>query len=123
MSTHIVYADRASLAKIVGQPTGQDDRLDLALVMASRWVDRVIGGPEVDPPLNVPVEPPLTLTVEPVDAGMRQATLVAAARFLRSPDVPFGVAGGMGDLAVRIYADIPEAELHLLGLRQSWGVG
>lgn len=234
-SSHIVYADRASLAAIVGNPTGQDERLDIALVMASRWVDRVVGaspvvssvdlvvalyqyevngapdpapavgtishstkaqgvlhvhkealdssqngaalmalvagdsiladsiayeltGPPADmgdhidfavsPPVVTngvgdpeqthfthyvpvganaptprPIDPPVSLVLVPVDVGVRQASLVAATRFLRSPDVPFGVAGGLGDLAIRIYADIPEAELHLTGLHQSWGIG
>lgn len=231
MSQHYVYADRASLAASVGNPTGQDQRLDLALVMASRWVDRVLGRIPVDsiagvsarydyqtpnntngtpsagqvlhsakrpqtmlvakvdldggsnadwfslmeagdtvtdgadtwtlteaptafagyveftgtPPMvaaagekqltfthvidlsaidtkAAPVELPVTVKTVPVDVGVRAATLVAAARFLRSADVPFGVAGGLGDLAIRIYADIPEAELHLFGLRESWGV-
>jgi len=232
MSLHYVYADRAALAASVGSPTGQDERLDIALVMASRWVDRVLGRVPVDsiagvtgtydyltpnntngtptsgqvlhspkrpqsmlvsktdktgaslvdwfavmepgdsitdtvdvwtlteapdltqagyatftgtPPLVATagekaltfthvvdldaidtrakaVTLPVSVKVVPVDIAVRQATLVAAARFLRSGDIPFGVAGGLGDLAIRVYASIPEAEMHLLGLHESWGV-
>jgi hypothetical protein len=115
---HEVYASVSELAARTGQPIGQDDDLALALVTASRWVDRVIG----DPVELLPVTAPVALRVIPRDAGVHGATLVAAVRFLRSADAPFGVLGGLGDLAVRIYQDIPEAEMHLLGQRKSWGV-
>lgn len=129
MSTHPVYASTQELAAVVGQPVGQDERLSLALVMASRWVDRVVGynAGEVGADPAVPVDAtlialPVTVLVKAVDVGVRNATLVAAARFLRSPDAPFSVLGGMGDLAIRVGMDIPEAELHLLGLHDSWGI-
>ncbi len=130
-SIHPVYADRAALAASVGNPTGQDERLDIALVMASRWVDRKVGlsvssreaGDEPILPVDTTaLDAPVSLVVLAVDVGARNATLVAAARFLRSGDIPFGVAGGMGDLAIRVFADIPEAEMHLFGLKEAWGV-
>lgn len=125
MSSHPVYASTSDLAAYVGQPIGQDDRLAVALVMASRWVDHRIGYNATDeeaPVDSTPIEAPVSLTVVPVRVEVRNATLVASARFLRSGDVPFSVAGGFGDLAIRVAADIPEAELHLLGVRQSFGV-
>ena len=131
MSAHTAYASTADLAAILGQPTGQDERLATALVMASRYADKVVGyniGSRVagdDPELPIdstPVESPITLTVQPVPIGARQATLIYAGRFMRSPDVPFGVAGGLGDLAIRIFANVPEAEMALFGLRDEWGV-
>lgn len=125
MSTHPVYADLGALKAVVGNPAGQDDRLHIALVMASRWVDRTIGRNAADAEVPIdatPVDVPVSIDVVPVDIGIRNATVVAAARFLRSPDIPFGAAGGLGDLAVYVKADIPEAEAHLLGLRTKWGV-
>jgi hypothetical protein len=115
---HEVYASVAELAARTGQPIGQDDDLALALVTASRWVDRKLTGQAE----LTPVTSPVVLRVIPRDAGVHGATLVAAVRFLRSADAPFGVLGGLGDLAVRIYQDIPEAEMHLLGQRTSWGI-
>ena len=128
---HTVYATTSALAAILGQPTGQDERLATALVMASRYADKVVGyniGSRVagdDPELPIdstPVSYPLTVTPVEVPIGAQQATLIYAGRFMRSPDIPFGAAGGLGDFAVRVFADVPEAEMHLLGLRESWGV-
>jgi hypothetical protein len=65
---------------------------------------------------------PLTINVVAVDVRARDAALVAAIRHMRSADVPFSVAGGFGDLATRIVADIPEAAMLLRGMRQAWGV-
>lgn len=113
-----VYATAADLAAVTGL-LATDDRLALALVMASRWVDYVMTG-EAD---TAPLPDPLTVELVPQAVGIRQATLVAAGRFLRSADIPFGVAGGLGDLAVYVRSDIPEAEMHLVGHRSSWGIG
>jgi hypothetical protein len=122
-----VYASRAELAAQVGEPAGQDARLDLALVTGSRWVDRELGyfaGDELrgTPPLELMLPDPLVIEVVPCPPGAKMAALVAAGRHLRSPDLTLGVAGGLGDLAIRVYQDIPEASLHLFGLRRSWGV-
>ena len=126
MSSHPVYATLADLSALVGQPQGQDDRLAVALVMGSRWVDHKVGynvADESQPVDPTPVETPITLAVVPVRVEARQACLVASVRFMRSGDIPFSVAGGLGDLAVRVSSDIPEAELQLLGLRKAWPVG
>lgn len=115
-----VYASRTELAATLGMTgvTGLDDRLDLALLIASRWVDYRTGT-TVD---QAAVTAPYTLTVVASQPAVKQATISAATRFYKSPDVPFGVAGGLGDLAVYIKSSIPEAELLLLGHRVSWGI-
>jgi hypothetical protein len=122
-----VYASVAELSAQVGSPQGQDDRLALALVTGSRYVDQRLGYYAPDPAQAEPVPggllpDPLVVTVVAAPPGAKLAALVAAGRHLRSPDLTLGVAGGLGDLAVRVYQDIPEADLHLFGLRRSWGV-
>jgi hypothetical protein len=116
-SVHDIYAQPDALAAVTGLQAS-DARLSAALLMASRWVDYVMTG-EAD---LTPVDDPIATRYVPQPIGIRQATLVAAARFLRSADVPFGVAGGLGDLAVYVKSDIPEAEMHLVGHRTSWGI-
>jgi hypothetical protein len=123
-----VYASVAELAAQVGSPQGQDDRLALALVTGSRYVDQRLGYYAPDQPARAEPVPggllpdPLVVRVVAAPPGAKVAALVAAGRHLRSPDLTLGVAGGLGDLAVRVWADIPEADLHLYGLRQLWGV-
>lgn len=125
---HPVYCDLAALRQVVGDPNGQDERLQLALILGSRWVDHTLGyyaadGTDAIP--AVPIEYPLELAYPAVDPRVVNATLVAATRMLRSGDVPLGVMGGLGDFAVRIRSEIPEAEMQLMGMRdeRSWGVG
>jgi len=114
------YATRAELAAALGMTgaSGLDDRLDLALIIASRWVDEYTGTDYT----QADVSPPYTLTVIACPPSFKQATLAAASRFYKSTDVPFGVVGGMGDYAVRIKTSIPEAEAILMGQRLTWGI-
>lgn len=116
-----VYASRTELAEALGVSgvSGLNDRLDMALLIASRWVDYRIGNTVTQDD----VQPPVTLTVVNCQPAVHQATLAAATRFYKSTDVPFGVAGGLGDAAVYIKTYIPEAEMLLLGQRTSWGIG
>ena len=125
---HHVYVDRETLRRSVGDPGGPeaDEALDYATISGSRWVDHHLGDnawQPGDPIEEVPIEFPLDVVVVAVDSRVRSAALVAAIRHMRSADIPFSVAGGFGDLATRIVADIPEAAMLLRGLRQTWGVG
>lgn len=115
-----VYASRSEFASVLGvsAATGLDDRLDLALIVASRWVDYRIGNTVTEEDVTAPY----TLNVVACNVAVKSATLAAASRFYKSADVPFGVAGGFGDLAVHIKVRIPEAEVLLLGQKQSWGI-
>lgn len=117
-----VYASRTELATALGVTgaSGLDSKLDLALVVASRWVDEYTGTTYTQE--NIDQDGTLTLTLTDCPPSFKQATIVAAARFYKSPDVPFGIAGGLGDLAVRIKQSIPEAEVLLMGRRVSWGI-
>lgn len=125
MSTHPVYASlddatRAIFANGTEPPTGASDRVALALVLASRWVDRKVGRTDAAD-LDVPFEAPWTLDVVPRPAGQVMATLAAAVRFYGSPDVPYGVLS-VGDVGLAVRSYIPEAEMHLLGQRRAFGV-
>ena len=59
--------------------------------------------------------------VVPVRSSWRQATIAAAVRFYKSPDVPFGVAGGW-DMATYVRMSIPDVDLLLLGQRERFGI-
>jgi hypothetical protein len=116
-----VYCDEADVARALGLPasTPGSEKLQAAAIYGSRYVDLVIGNepaPSVGPPyttLRVPCEPAWT-----------QGAIVAAVRFTKSPDVPFGAAGGLGDLAVYVRGtSIPEVDLLLTGHRQAFGIG
>jgi hypothetical protein len=112
-----VYASAAELKSVLGIPADRsDDRVDLALVAASRWVDFRIGVASTNDPITLP----LTLGVVPSTAAIHDATVAAAVRFYKSADVPFGVAGQ--DMAVYVRTGMPDVELLLLGHRQTFGV-
>ena len=124
-----VYASPDELAAITGTAKGADERLEIALIMGSRMVDLICGyamsayPDQTQPVPQDAITHPVTVTEVPVPPGAHQAALVFAARYLRSPDVPLGFAGGLGDYAVRIRSEVPEAEMHLVGLRADWGIG
>jgi hypothetical protein len=114
------YASDDDLVAIIGANAGGQTRRALSLLLATRWVAYRIGVPVTDdPPADVEVEPTVQLVAAPY--AVRQATLAAAVRFYRSPDVPFGVAGGW-DEAVYVRMSMPEVELLLFGQRQRWGI-
>ena len=114
-----VYASRAELASALGVSgaSGLDDRLDLALIAGSRWVDYYLGTAVTEEDVTAPY----TLSVVACNVAEKAATLAAASRFYKSADVPFGVVGGLGDYAVRVQRSIPEAEAILFGLRTEFG--
>lgn len=122
-----VFASPDELASYLGgstltpgrAATSHDQRRNLALITASRWVAYRVGLGVTDDPI-----PPGDVVVNPVEArpAWRAATLVVATRFYRSPDAVFGAMGGFGDDAVYVRAAIPEAELLLVGQTVSFGV-
>lgn len=122
-----VYAEPDALAAAVGLPSGNDEKLIVALVLASRWVDEYLGrdglsaADEYDFTDDAWYEAS-AVTVLECPAAVRLATIAAGVRFLKSPDVPWGVAGGLGDMAVYVKTRMPEVELMLMGLRESWGI-
>lgn len=115
-----VYASRSDLsAAIGGTISGADDRLDLAVLVASRWVDYRVGNDVVESDLTAPY----TLTVVACPPAWKAATIAAAVRFLKSPDVPFGVAGMDGSgMTAYVRSSMPEVELLLFGHRMAWGM-
>lgn len=120
------YASLAALKGELGIPdasTAQDAQLALALVAGAAWVDHRRGIEPTEGDDTWTGDPDELVLEEDAPAGVVAAAIVAAVRFYKSPDVPFGVAGGLGDLAVYVSRTIPEAEVLLLGHRSAWGIG
>ena len=116
------YASDDDLVSIIGASSGgvQQTRRAIALILATRWVAYRIGTPVTDDPIDwLDHEPNLALV--PCPAAVRVATLAAAVRFYKSPDVPWGVAGGW-DEAVYVRTAMPEVELLLYGQRERFGI-
>lgn len=115
------YATPDEFAASIGAASGPvaTERRNLALILATRWVAYRIGMVVTDDVLPIAVP-----DVNPVPArpAWREATVAAAVRFYRSPDVPWGAAGGLGDSAVYVRTAMPEVELILLGQRVGWGI-
>lgn len=116
------FASMADLEGVIGAAAGASAvrRRELALLLATRWVAYRIGIPVTDELLD-PTAPAGGVTVVPARASWALATLTAAVRFYKSPDVPWGVAGGW-DEAVYVRQSMPEVELQLLGQRELWGI-
>lgn len=113
-----VYASRTELSAVLGGTiTGADDRLDLALLAASRWVEHRVGLDVTEADLVAPY----TLTVVACPPSWKAATLAAAVRFFKAADAPWGVAG-VGELAAYIKTSMPDVELLLMGQRQAFGI-
>jgi hypothetical protein len=106
-----VYVSVADVRAAVGAAEGpeQDDRLTTVAILGSRYVDSVTGTVVED---ESQATPPYQL-----------AALAAAVRFSKSPTIPFGAIGGLGDAAVYVRGTvIPEVDLILTGHRLSWGI-
>ncbi len=124
MSDHNVYLDNAGVRDVVNVPTGQDDRINEVAIAATIAV-RFHLGLEDDPDTpwaDVPVEHPAVLTVVPAPAAYTQACRIASARLWAAEAAPFGVLGGLGDLATRPGFLTPELEVVLQGYRQGFPV-
>ena len=120
-SSHTGYCTVGQVQEVIGSADGQDERVQRAVILASRWVDHKLG--TMTQAEEVDYSDPITLVHAARPVGVVSATIQAAVRFYRSPDLVLGVAGGLGDLAVRITSvTIPDAELMLLGHRTTWGI-
>ena len=108
----MAYATREQLAESV--PGLSPERADLALQAASDYIDAVCFG--------VAGTAPATHFAEPYPARITEATLVAAARFARLPEAPYGTVGGIGEVPIYAKGQIPDVDKLLLGYRQSWGI-
>lgn len=122
-----VYATLDQLKRALGLPVSEteqevDERLSIALVIATCYVATYVGAELEDPLGTWDPEGELEL-VEGIPAAYVQGALVAAVRIMRGPDVPFGVAGGLGEAAVYIARGIPEADTVLAGHRVDFGIG
>jgi hypothetical protein len=106
----VPYATPEQLAATT--PGLAPDRADLALAAASDYVDAVCFG-VTDPPTHFADPPP---------ARVVEATLVAAARFARDPESPWGTIGGVGEVPIYAKGQVPDADKLLLGLRRSFGL-
>lgn len=120
-----VFVAPDELAPSVGgaaAASAQPDRLALACITATLWVAQRVGATITAGDLV----PPYATARIACDPRWTAAATIAAIRFYRSPDAPFGVLGGLGDMAVTVRQSIPEAELVLQGARLAaagWGIG
>lgn len=120
--TATVYASLGDLARKVTGGTaiaGFEDELASAVILGSRYVDSRLGNLYGDDPMAGPYDE-ASVTVIACDPRWRAATIVAATRFYKSADIPFGVVGGW-DYAVRAQGSIPEVDL-ILGI-PGWNIG
>lgn len=115
-----VYASRTELRALVGAGSGDalDARLDMTLIAATRWVRYRVGDDVADGDDDLTA--PYDLDVIATTPAKKAATLAAATRFWKAPDVPFGVAFG-GEYGISIKTSIPEADVLLFGQRTDWG--
>jgi hypothetical protein len=121
MSTHAVLAPEALLVDAlgVGDSDGLDDRVRLALVMATRVWLRAVGDPVGDDPMT----PPYAVTTVPASAEVVQAVIKMGVRFYRDPDVAFGILQA-GEIGVAVRRVFPELTPYLFGRRRgnAWGL-
>ena len=118
LETLKAYATPDDLVAVIGGPA-DTSRLAVALVTASEWVALRVGEALLNPDM-APVGPYVIESVS-CPAQWRAATIAAAVRFYKGPDVPFGLAGT--DLTAYVRSTMPEVDLALLGQRTDFGVG
>lgn len=111
------YATAAQLAETTPGLTAE--RADRALAAGSDYVDAVCFG-VIDPVTGA--EPVPGWFADPPPARVVSATLVAAARFARDAESPWGTVGGIGEVPIYAKGQVPDADKLLLGLRRSFGL-
>jgi len=117
------YATEAELQAALGGIQPADNRLKMALWVASTWVRQYLGINDPDwLSQDIDWSYEWDVSEQECPAYLKTATIAAAVRILKAPDVPWGAAGGLGDVAVYVKNRLPEVELMLLGRKQSWGV-
>jgi hypothetical protein len=121
MSTHAVLAPEQLVVDAlgIGDSTGLDDRVRLALVTATRIWLRLVGDPVGDDPMTSPY----SVTTVPASAEVVQAVVQLAIRCYNHPDVAFGVLQ-TGDTGMAIRKAFPELAPYLFGRRRgnAWGL-
>lgn len=115
------YCSRDDVAAAVsqaGQELGavNEDRLDLACLLGTGYVDTYVTGTVLDTDLASPY----TVEVVACPPAFRAAAILAAVRFLAAKDVPFGVVN-VGEYG-KVIGSIPEADLLLRGHRAEVGL-
>jgi hypothetical protein len=121
MSTHAVLAPEQLVVDAlgIGDSTGLDDRVRLALITATRIWLRLVGDPVGDDPMTSPY----SVTTVPASAEVVQAVVQLAVRCYRNPDAAFGVIQA-GDVGVAIRRVFPDMAPFLYGRRRgnAWGI-
>lgn len=121
MSTHAVLAPEELFVDAIGagDASGLDDRVRLALIMASRVWLRATGEQVGDDPMTSPYE----VTVIPASAEVIAAVIKMGVRFYSDPAVAFGVFQA-GDVGMAVRRLFPELGPYLLGRRSgnAWGI-
>lgn len=121
MSTHPVLAPEQLLVDALGtdDTVGLDDRVRLALVMASRVWLRAVGEPVGDDPMTSPYE----VTEVAASAEVVAAVVKMGVRFYRDPDVAFGILAA-GDTGLAVRRVFPDLAPYLFGRRRgnAWGL-
>jgi hypothetical protein len=107
----------AALAATTTDP-GTVERRSLALLVGTRYVAYRVGGRLDELAISYPVG---TITVVDARPAWRTATVAGAVRFMKSAEVPFGVAGGW-DMATYVRQTIPDVDLLLYGQRSAFGI-
>jgi len=113
----MAYATPAQLAETT--PGLSPERAQRALDAATAYVDAVCFG-VTDPATGLPPDP--SGFADPPPPRVVEATLIAAARFARDPESPWGTVGGIGEVPLYAKGQIPDADKLLLGLRRSFGL-
>ena len=113
-----VYASLSDIEATLGVNAASNERRWLCLIAATRYVAYRVGAVVTDTELPEPIT---GITVVASRSAWRQATVAAAIRFAKSPEVPFGVAGGW-DMATYVRQSIPDVDLLLSGQRVAFGV-
>jgi hypothetical protein len=117
-----VFASMAELRKGLGPLEGEfnERMMGLGLLVGSRRLLHELGYAFTD--TELPPDPdPLPIVPVACRASWRRATVVEAVRFLKSEEVPFGVAGGW-DMATYVRQSIPDVDMLILGERVAFGI-
>jgi hypothetical protein len=108
----MAYATPEQLAETT--PGLSPARASLALEAASDYIDAVCFGSGAD------FVPPGF--ADPVPSRVTEAALIAAARFARDPEGPWGTVGGIGDVPIYAKGQIPDVDKLLTGFRHDFGI-
>lgn len=121
MSTHsvLVPEDEVVAAIGVGDASGLENRVRLAMVTATRIWLRLTGEAVGDDPMT----PPYAVTLVPASAEVVQAVLQLSVRCYRNPEAAFGILQS-SDVPVMVRRVFPDMAPFLYGRRRgnAWGI-